>query len=63
MIIRSRKRVVTSEEVTTAPKTEVAATRPVERKVEKAQPSVKRSRKVETPKPVKKAEEKENKTE
>lgn len=63
MIIRSRKRVVTSEEVTTAPKTEVAAARPVERKVEKAQPPVKRSRKVETPKPVEKAEEKENKTE
>lgn len=63
MIIRSRKRVVTSEEVTTTPKTEVAAARPVERKVEKAQPTVKRSRKVETPKPVEKAEEKENKTE
>lgn len=62
MIIRSRKRVVTSQEVTT-PKTEVAPARPVERKVEKAQPSVKRSRKVETPKPVEKAEEKENKTE
>ena len=62
MIIRSRKRVVTSQEVTT-PKTEVAAARPVERKVEKAQPSVKRSRKVETPKPVEKTEEKENKTE
>lgn len=62
MIIRSRKRVVTSSEVTT-PKTEVAPARPAERKVEKAQPSVKRSRKVETPKPVEKAEEKENKTE
>lgn len=62
MIIRSRKRVVTSQEVTT-PKTEVAPARSVERKVEKAQPSVKRSRKVETPKPVEKAEEKENKTE
>lgn len=63
MIIRSRKRVVTSQEVTTAPKTEVAPARPEERKVEKAQPTVKRSRKVETPKPVEKAEEKENKTE
>ncbi len=63
MIIRSRRRVVTSEEVTTTPKTEVAPARPVERKVEKAQPTVKRSRKVETPKPVAQTEEKENKTE